>query len=74
MALENIDSSKGIFYFAGIDNVRFKQPVVPGDQLMIEAVLGKTKAGIWKSSATATVDGKIVCSADLLAAYREAKL
>lgn len=66
-------SEDGIFYFAGVDNVRFKQPVVPGDQLLIETKLGKSKSGIWMCSATATVDNKVVCTADLIAAYREAK-
>jgi 3-hydroxyacyl-[acyl-carrier-protein] dehydratase len=74
MEVSNMPRSEdGIFYFAGIDNARFKQPVIPGDQLVIETVLGKSKGGIWMCSANATVDGKVVCSADLIAAYREVK-
>jgi len=64
-------SGNEIFLFAGVDKARFKQPVIPGDQLIIEASLGRSKAGIWKSSAKAFVKDKLVSSAELLAAYRD---
>lgn len=60
------DSS--LYYFAGIDNARFKQPVQPGDQLRLEVEVIKSKRGIWKFSAIAKVDDNIVCSADLMCA------
>lgn len=63
-----------LFLFAGVDKARFKKPVLPGDQLIIEATLGRAKAGVMKSEATASVDDKIVCAASLLAAYRDIKL
>lgn len=57
-----------LYYFAGIDNCRFKQPVEPGDQLFLEVKLVTTKRNIWKFSAEAKVDGKVVASADLMCA------
>ncbi len=59
---------KSLYYFAGIDNCRFKRPVQPGDQLFLEVKLLTTKRNIWKFSAEAKVDGKIVASADLMCA------
>ncbi|PKM45124.1 MAG: 3-hydroxyacyl-[acyl-carrier-protein] dehydratase FabZ [Gammaproteobacteria bacterium HGW-Gammaproteobacteria-1] len=57
-----------LYYFAGIDNCRFKQPVEPGDQLFLEVKLVTTKRNIWKFSAEAKVDGKVVASAELMCA------
>jgi len=59
-----------IFYFAGIDNVRFKRPVVPGDQLAIDVKLLKHKGLIWKAQGSAMVDDELACEAELLAAYK----
>ncbi|MFC1749631.1 3-hydroxyacyl-ACP dehydratase FabZ [Pseudomonadota bacterium] len=60
-----------LYYFVGIDNARFKQPVVPGDQLILEVELIKCKRGVWKFDSRAKVDGKVVASADLMCAERE---
>jgi 3-hydroxyacyl-[acyl-carrier-protein] dehydratase len=60
-----------LYYFVGIDNARFKQPVIPGDQLRLEVEYVKQMRGIWKFNGKALVDGKIVCSADLMCAERE---
>jgi len=57
-----------LYYFAGIDNCRFKQPVQPGDQMFLEVKLLTTKRNIWKFSAEAKVDGKVVASAELMCA------
>lgn len=74
MEAENIPMSDDqIFFFAGIDNARFKQPVVPGDTIEFVGELGKSRQGIYKAHVTASVDGKLVCSADLLAAYTKVK-
>ena len=62
-----------LYYFAGIDNCRFKQPVLPGDQMILEVEIVKEKRGIWKFKAEALVDGKIVASADLMCAEQEIK-
>jgi len=60
-----------IYYFVGADNLRFKRPVVPGDQLQLEASIMSEKRGIWKFSVKATVDGDIVSSATILCADRK---
>jgi 3-hydroxyacyl-[acyl-carrier-protein] dehydratase len=59
-----------VFYFVGIDNARFKKPVEPGDQLVLNATLDRSKAGIVKFSANATVEGTVVVSADLMCTMR----
>lgn len=61
--------SDGILYlFAGIDNVRFRRVVIPGDQLRLEVKFLWQKREIWKLEAKAYVDGELACSADLLSA------
>lgn len=64
---------RSLYYFAGIDNCRFKQPVVPGDQMILEVEVLKQKRGIWKFKAEALVDGKVVASAELMCAEQEIK-
>jgi 3-hydroxyacyl-[acyl-carrier-protein] dehydratase len=59
-----------VFYFVGIDNARFKKPVEPGDQLVLNATLDRSKAGIVKFSANATVGDTVVVSADLMCTMR----
>lgn len=59
-----------IFYFAGIDNARFKRIVVPGDQLQLEASIDKVKRQIWCFKARATVDGQLAAEADLICALK----
>lgn len=61
-----------LYYLVGIDNARFKQPVEPGDQLRLEVDIVKSMRGVWKFSGKALVDGKVVCSAELMCAEREA--
>lgn len=58
--------------FAGLDNVRFKRPVLPGDQLVFEVELLAHKRGIGKFHAVAKVDGQLACEADIMCAQRQA--
>ncbi len=60
-----------LYYFASIDNARFKRPVVPGDQLILDVEYLKEKRGIAAFKGVATVNGEIVCSADLMCAKRK---
>jgi 3-hydroxyacyl-[acyl-carrier-protein] dehydratase len=60
-----------LYYFVGADGVRFKKPVVPGDQLILEAEILTVKRGIYKFQCKATVDGEIVSSATILCAERQ---
>ncbi len=60
-----------LFYFAGIDNARFRKVVEPGDQLKLEVKLLKAKREIWKLEGNAYVGDELVCSAELLSAQRD---
>ncbi|BAP43864.1 3-hydroxyacyl-ACP dehydratase FabZ [Pseudomonas sp. 21LCFQ02] len=60
-----------LYYFVGSDKLRFRQPVVPGDQLTLEAKFVSRKRQIWKFECQASVDGKSVCSAEIICAERE---
>ena len=57
-----------LYYFASVDNARFRRPVVPGDQLVLDVEFFKEKRGIASFKGVATVDGEVVCSADLMCA------
>lgn len=59
-----------VYYFAGIDNARFKKPVVPGDQLVMQAIYQRERAGVYKFHVTATVDGELAAEADITCAVR----
>ena len=60
-----------LYLFAGVDNVRFKTPVVPGDQLMLESEVVAVKRHIWRFQTRAMVNGKLACEATLLCAYQD---
>lgn len=60
-----------VVYFVGIDGARFKRPVVPGDQLRMEATILKVTRGIWKFAAKATVDGQVACEAELMCTLKQ---
>lgn len=68
---EDLPSEDSLYYFVGIDNARFKKPVEPGDQLLMEVEVIKRKRDMWKFSAKASVDGKVVCSAELMCARKD---
>jgi len=59
-----------MYLFASIDNAKFKKPVVPGDTLHLHVEFIKERRGMWKFHGEAKVDGKVVCSADLMCARR----
>lgn len=67
-----VDRKKCLFYFAGIDNARFKKVVQPGDQLVIEGKFIRSKMGLGVFEAVARVDGEVVAKADMMCAYRPA--
>ena len=60
-----------LYYFVGADHVRLKRPVVPGDQLKLEATIITGKRGIYKFDCRASVDGVLVGSAIILCAERK---
>jgi 3-hydroxyacyl-[acyl-carrier-protein] dehydratase len=57
-----------LFLLVGIDNARFKKQVVPGDVLRIRAEILRKTRNIWKFATTATVEGELVCSAEIIGA------
>ena len=60
-----------VYYFAGIDGARFKRPVEPGYQLILEAELIRMKAGIFKFATRAKVDDAIAAEAELMCTMRK---
>jgi 3-hydroxyacyl-[acyl-carrier-protein] dehydratase len=66
-------SDDSVYYFAGIDNVRFKKPVSPGDQLILKVKIDRIMRGIWKYSGQALVDDCVVAEANLLCTLRMIK-
>ncbi|RZI73405.1 MAG: 3-hydroxyacyl-ACP dehydratase FabZ [Rubrivivax sp.] len=61
---------KTVYYFAGIDGARFKRPVEPGDQLVMDVSLERSKAGIFKFKGTTRVAEEIACEAELMCTMR----
>jgi 3-hydroxyacyl-[acyl-carrier-protein] dehydratase len=61
---------KTVYYFAGIDGARFKRPVEPGDQLIMDVELMRHKAGIFKFKGVTRVDGNVACEAELMCTMR----
>ena len=64
-------TENSVIYFAGLDGVRFKRPVVPGDQLIFKARILKQKRGIWVFSAQAFVGETLAAEAELMCTLRE---
>jgi len=69
-ALGTAPDDKTVYYFAGIDGARFKRPVEPGDQLILEVELDRMKAGIFKFKARAKVGDEIATEAELMCTMR----
>ena len=67
VTLGNVDP-KPLFFLAGIKNARFRQTVLPGDQLLIQVEVEKIKRGIWFYKCSAGVDDQLVVSADIVCA------
>lgn len=61
-------TDKSTFYFVGIDKARFRAPVVPGDQLVLKARVERRIRTIWRFQTEASVDGKVVASAEMMVA------
>jgi len=61
-----LPTEDSVYYFAGIDSVRFKKPVSPGDQLILNVKIDRILKGIWKYKGQAKVDGQIVAEAEMM--------
>ena len=60
-----------LYFFVGIDNCRFKRPVVPGDVLNLNVSIEKVRGGVWKYNAIATVEDNTCAQAELMCALRK---
>jgi 3-hydroxyacyl-[acyl-carrier-protein] dehydratase len=69
LGIEGLDE-KTVYYFAGIDGARFKRPVEPGDQLVMDVSLDRHKAGIFKFRGQAHVGEELACEAELMCTMR----
>jgi len=61
---------KTVYYFAGIDGARFKRPVEPGDQLIMDVSLERARAGIYKFKGVTRVGQDVACEAELMCTMR----
>ena len=59
-----------VYYFVGIDEARFKRPVIPGDQLVLEVLLERSVRGIWKFDAKARVGDALAAEAKIMCTVR----
>ena len=66
-------SEESVYYFAGIDSARFKKPVSPGDQIILNVKIVRILKGIWKYSGIATVGNDIVAEASMMCILKEIK-
>ena len=69
-SLDVSPDNNAVYYFAGIDNARFKRPVEPGDQLVMDVELIRSKAGIFKFKGMARVGEELACEAELMCTMR----
>jgi len=67
------DKHGQLIYFMGMDKVRFRKPVVPGDQLIFEARILRMRTKVAKMAGTAFVDNQLVAEAELMASFGERK-
>jgi 3-hydroxyacyl-[acyl-carrier-protein] dehydratase len=69
-AVDAKPDDKSVYYFAGIDSARFKRPVEPGDQMILDVTLERMKSSIFKFHARASGDGETAVEAGLICAVR----
>jgi len=70
-SMETLPDHESLYYFVGIDSCRFKNPVLPGDCLILEVEIDRVRGGVWKYIATASVDNEVCAEATLLCALRK---
>ncbi len=73
LTLKTVNAAKNdeqVYYFVGIDGVRFKKPVMAGDQLLLKVEITRQIKGVWKYSARAEVDDQLVTEAELMCTAR----
>ncbi len=68
--LNMVPNDRSVYYFVGVDKARFKRAVGPGDQLRIEVTVKRRMKGIWVFEASASVDGEVCSTAELMCTYK----
>ena len=69
-AMGQVPDENNIYYFVGIDGARFKRPVEPGDQLILDITIDRVRGGIWKFKGVAKVGEEVACEAELMCTMR----
>lgn len=69
-AMGQVPDENNIYYFVGIDGARFKHPVVPGDQLILEASIDRVRAGVWRFNGVGRVGDNVAAEAQLMCTMR----
>ncbi|MDD2546589.1 MAG: 3-hydroxyacyl-ACP dehydratase FabZ [Burkholderiaceae bacterium] len=69
-AMGKVPDENNIYYFVGIDAARFKRPVEPGDQLLLEVRIDRVRGGIYKFKGIARVGEEVACEAELMCTMR----
>ena len=69
--MNDMPNDHSVYYFAGVDNARFKKPVVPGDQLNLTVSIEKRIKGFWKYKGIALVENKVVAEANITCILKE---
>ena len=66
-----VPDNDNVYLFVGVDKVRFRQPVHPGDQLLLNSRVARVMRGIWRFETSAWVAGELVASAELMCTMKE---
>lgn len=69
-AMGQVPDENNIYYFVGIDGARFKHPVVPGDQLILEASIDRVRGGVWRFNGVGRVGENVAAEAQLMCTMR----
>jgi 3-hydroxyacyl-[acyl-carrier-protein] dehydratase len=69
--MEQAPSEDTVIFFVGIDDARFKRPVVPGDRLDLHVTIERCVRGVWKYKAKALVGEQVAAEANLMCALRD---
>jgi 3-hydroxyacyl-[acyl-carrier-protein] dehydratase len=67
-----LPDEKTVVYFLGIDDARFKSPVMPGDQLILRARIERHLKGVWRFAAEASVGERLAAEAKMMCTLRNA--
>ena len=70
-SMDVLPDKNSLYYFVGIDNCRFKNPVLPGDTLLLEVEIDRVRGGVWKYHSVARVQENICAEATILCALKK---